>query len=125
MRPSSSVRRSARGVQPPPSCCSRTTRTPAAGRPATASSTCVDKLTPSTLSPKRLREAQPNNLRQLAAHHAAFLFDVVAQPFPKSGQDLLGRQPGRADQEHLPEPLLVGQVAGSQLVRAAARRRLL
>src|SRR4051812_44481965 len=102
MRPSPSVTRSARSVHPSAARCSRTTRTPAAGRPDTASSTCVDTLTRSTLSPQRLGQPQPDNLGQLAPHHAALVLDAVAQPGPQPLEDLLGRQAGRADEEDVP-----------------------
>src|SRR5258708_31861121 len=123
-RPSYPVRVRAISVRPAPETCSSQARTPAAGAPRAAASTCV--VTALILRfPARSRRGSRSrvhplphpalvDLPELAPHHVPLGARVVAQPLPEQGQQLRSAAPGRAHQVDVAEPLLVSSVAARQ-----------
>src|SRR5690606_32856867 len=120
-----SLHRPSASVAEPPSSCHRASRparaarwtaTPAAGRPALVSRMCVDTeavvVVLMAVSVLRDESGQSDavDLRQFGADGLPLLLGRVADPFPDRVPHLLAGQAGGADEEHMPEPLLVGQV---------------
>ena len=72
---------------------------------------------------ERPGQPEPDDLHELVPDHLALGRGIVAQPGLERGQHAGRGHPGRADQEHVPEPFLVGGVAGPQRRPARPRGR--
>ena len=60
---------------------------------------------------QQLRQPQPGDLQQFLAHDRSLGLGVVAEPGSQLVQHLLSRQAAGADEEHVAETPLVGEVA--------------
>ena len=105
MAPSSTVRH-----EPLESRTASATGTPAAGRPATASSMWVETVTSEERSPPAV-----GNHAQLRGSHGPFDIGIVLQPFPQRRQHLIPGETGGANEEDVTEAILVLGVADREL----------